>query len=493
MSSPTKQTDGRSLYTSSATSKVIDELQSKIDQLGGDLNETKESLREYKQKNSILRKRNDNLVEQLSNAKHESDMSESLLKRKERRVVDLEAQLTEALSKADNLQFELQDMKKKAKMLTEKEEVAVSECERLKVSYDAIVTAQNEYKRLMGNKLSGLEQRLFSFLDDRKKTLDSNMDLLKRQEPEIMASYQVVVKNSERLEEMYAQRQQSVSQALVALAGATKTHGEKTGIVMAECEDVLKQMNRNEELMARLRSTNNDSDTKEDIKESNEESGTHELSFAHREEHDETEYNNHRTMAEERRRSDSNMKYRRISMAAEAGIRGQDEENKENLKKKVFKDSSMDGFEPGRGLERRNSRRRETPENGERISSSGSFNGYDSFDDSYRDPKLILPKQRHSGTRKGNSRTVHGRNRNDNASGNWGRSGYGNGNGNESGSGNGNESGNGGGNYNNNRNSGKGGNNSRRTSSQRRSGRGSRGGHNRGNRRSYVQSVSSRD
>ena len=262
MSSPPKQTDGRSLYTSSATSKVIDELQSKIDQLGGDLNETKESLREYKQKNSILRKRNDNLVEQLSNAKHESDMSESLLKRKERRVVDLEAQLTEALSKADNLQFELQDMKKKAKMLTEKEEVAVSECERLKVSYDAIVTAQNEYKRLMGNKLSGLEQRLFSFLDDRKKTLDSNMDLLKRQEPEIMASYQVVVKNSERLEEMYAQRQQSVSQALVALAGATKTHGEKTGIVMAECEDVLKQMNRNEELMARLRSTNNDSDTK---------------------------------------------------------------------------------------------------------------------------------------------------------------------------------------------------------------------------------------
>lgn len=491
MSSPQKQTDGRSVYTSSATSRVIDQLQSKIDQLSGDLNETKESLRESKQKNSILRKRNDDLVEQLSNAKHESDMSEALLKRKERRVADLEAQLTEALSKADNLQFESHDMRKKVKMLMEKEEMAVSECERLKVSYDAIVTAQNEYKRLMGKRVSDLEQKLYSFVDDRKKTLDSNMDLLKRQEPEIMASYKVVVKNSERLEEMYAQRQQSVSQALVALAGATKTHGEKTGIVMAECEDVLKQMNRNEELMARLRNSNGDSDTEEDIRKFNDERATHELSSAHNEEHSQTDNaKNHLTMAEERRRSDSSMRHKRGSMTtgAEAGdIREQDDENKENLKRKVFRDISMDEFETGRANEKRNSRRRERSGNYEhqRLSSTSSFSSYNSFEDTHGDSKLVLPKQRNGGARKGSTRIGHTRNKSVNVSGNWNRGGYGNGsaNGNETGSGSSNS----------NRNSSKGGGHSRRGSSQRRSGRGSRGGHNRGNRRSFVQLVSSRD
>lgn len=221
------------------------------------MNENKETLRETKQKNSILRRRNDTLVEQLSNAKHESDMSEAMLKRKERRVSDLEEQLTDAMSKADSLQFKSDGMTKRIKTLQEKEGMAVSECERLKVSYDAIVTAQTEYKRLMDNKISKLEQKLHEFMDDRRETLDNNIDLFKRQEPEIMASYKVVVKNSQRLEEMYAQRQKSVREALITLATATKTHGQKTSIVMAECEDVLKQMNRNEELMSRLRKAEN--------------------------------------------------------------------------------------------------------------------------------------------------------------------------------------------------------------------------------------------
>ncbi|QPG73651.1 hypothetical protein FOA43_000963 [Brettanomyces nanus] len=237
----------------SSTSKVIDELQSEIDDLKCELNETKEILGETKQKNSILKRRNDTLVEQLSNAKHESDMSEALLKRKQRRVLDLENQMTETISKADSLQFETDNMRKRMNTLQDKESAAVSECQRLKVSYDAIATAQAEYKKLMDRNVAELEQKIKVFLEERRQTLNDNIDLLKRQEPEIMASYKVVVKNTQRLEEMYVQKQNSVREALVTLATATRRHGQKTSIVMAECEDVLKQMNRNEEMMLRLR------------------------------------------------------------------------------------------------------------------------------------------------------------------------------------------------------------------------------------------------
>lgn len=78
-----------------STSKVIDTLHSQIDALQAQLQETTVSLNECRKKNSILSKRNEDMVEQLSNANHQAEIAQSLLKRKERRVADLEEQLTQ--------------------------------------------------------------------------------------------------------------------------------------------------------------------------------------------------------------------------------------------------------------------------------------------------------------------------------------------------------------------------------------------------------------
>ncbi|GMF08134.1 unnamed protein product [Ambrosiozyma monospora] len=128
----------------SHTSKVIDGLHSQIDTLSTDLNETKAILAETKQKYSILQRRNETLVEQVSNAKHQAEVSEALLKRKERRVTDLENQLTDALSSNDTMKFESDNLKSRMNKLQEKENTMIAECERLQVAYDAVVSSQRD-------------------------------------------------------------------------------------------------------------------------------------------------------------------------------------------------------------------------------------------------------------------------------------------------------------------------------------------------------------
>ncbi|GME82454.1 unnamed protein product [Ambrosiozyma monospora] len=69
-----------------------------------------------------------------------------------------------------------------------------------------------------------------------------------------MSQYKTVVKSSQRLETMYSQRQKATNEALVTLVTAAKEHGQQTSVVLSECEDVLKQLNRNESLMSKLKS-----------------------------------------------------------------------------------------------------------------------------------------------------------------------------------------------------------------------------------------------
>ncbi|ODV85568.1 hypothetical protein CANARDRAFT_181575, partial [[Candida] arabinofermentans NRRL YB-2248] len=222
------------------TSKVIDQLHSQIDDLSLQLNENKAQLSELKQKYSISQRRNETLVEQLSNAKHQTEVSAALLKRKERRVLDLEIQLTEALSTADSCKFESDSLKKKMMQLQQREESSASECERWKVSYDAIVSSQKEYKTMMDAQVQDLRKELLNFVNEKKSTLDQNIDLIKKQDPELLSAYRTIVKTNKQMEIMYSQKQNAINDALVTLAMAAKNHGTKTSVVLSECEEILR-------------------------------------------------------------------------------------------------------------------------------------------------------------------------------------------------------------------------------------------------------------
>lgn len=246
-----------STQPTSGTSKVILDLQSTIDSLTKELNETKVSLNETKQKYSILSKRNETLVEQLSNFKHQYEVNQSLLKRKERRVLDLENQLTELTSSNDNYRFELDHLKNKIKSNESDKFRLLHENERLTKSYDVLQSSFNDYKLDINQTLDGLKFDIPNFVNKTTTNLSNSLNLLDLNKPEINSNYNLVLKNSKRLEELYSQKYEKVNNYLVLLAESTKQHGQSTSIIMEECEDILKKLNRNEDVLMKIRSETN--------------------------------------------------------------------------------------------------------------------------------------------------------------------------------------------------------------------------------------------
>lgn len=242
-----------SFQPTSATSKVILDLQSTIDSLRAELAESKVTLNETKQKYSILSKRNETMVEQLSNSKHQAEVAESLLKRKERRVIDLESQLTEVSSNNDNYRFELENLKSKLLVTDNEKFRLISENERISKSYEILQSSFNEYKLSINHQLETLKFQIPDFINKTTTNLSTNLNTLKLNQPEINSSYNLLLKNSKRLEELYNQKYDKVNNYLLLLTESTKQHGEATSIVMDECEEILKKLNRNEDVLLKIK------------------------------------------------------------------------------------------------------------------------------------------------------------------------------------------------------------------------------------------------
>ncbi|GMM30778.1 hypothetical protein DAMA08_035230 [Martiniozyma asiatica (nom. inval.)] len=248
----------------SGTSRVIESLQATIDNLKNELNETKVNLNETKQKHTILQKRNENMVEQLSNAKYQAEVAESMLKRKERRILDLETQLTDSISSYDTMKFDLEKLKSDISIINSDKVHITAEKERLDMAYEMLENSFSQYRTQMNQKVDELKSQVPNFIEKREKCLNENINLLKTQQPEITSSYNLLIKNSKRLEELYSQKYQKVNDSLLLLANSTKQHGEATSIIMAECEDILKNLNRNEDVMLKIINETNGNLTNEE-------------------------------------------------------------------------------------------------------------------------------------------------------------------------------------------------------------------------------------
>lgn len=235
------------------TSKVIENLHLTIDSLKADLNETKITLAETRQKNSILTKRNENLVEQLSNSKHQTEVAESLLKRKDRRILDLENQLTELSSANEKYKFETDTLKLNLKNLDGEKFQLAAENQRLSKSHEILQSSLNDYKLSLNSSINSLKFQIPNFINEARTMLQENVNSLKLNQPEINTSYNLLIKNSKRLEELYNQKFTKVNNYLLLLTESTKQHGQATSIVMEECDELLKQINRNEDVLLKIK------------------------------------------------------------------------------------------------------------------------------------------------------------------------------------------------------------------------------------------------
>lgn len=215
-----------------STSRVIDSLHSQIDDLKNELELLKVSHAEYKKKHLILATKNDSLVDQLANCKHENDMVNALLKRKERRVSDLESELEDVAATADSLKHSVKNYKIRCENLQESSATTTAETERLKISYDALLVSQAEYKRHYQDEIVKLAAQLDSYKLESAQNMADLANKLDSNDKDSDTLFESLKQRSKAMDTMFVNRNREMLALLSALAKAAKSHGE-------ECKDIL--------------------------------------------------------------------------------------------------------------------------------------------------------------------------------------------------------------------------------------------------------------
>ncbi|KAK6888504.1 SWI5-dependent HO expression protein 3 [Candida tropicalis] len=99
-------------------------------------------------------------------------MLSALLKRKERRILDLEDQYNDLNSQIENLSLSNKNMKIRCENLQNNSNASIAEFERLKISYDALIASQMEYK-------NHYQQELNTLQTNTKGQVEQNVDVIK--------------------------------------------------------------------------------------------------------------------------------------------------------------------------------------------------------------------------------------------------------------------------------------------------------------------------
>lgn len=221
------------------TSRVIDSLHSQIDTLKNELEDLRMSNRENQKKVSILSLKNDSLVDQLANAKHENDMINALLKRKERRIVDLEEQFDDLSSLNDSLKLSAKNLKIRCENLQELSASSTAEYERLKIAYDAMLAAQNEYKKHYTSELGDLTLLFESYKSQSQLQLKELQDKLASNDKDVDTLIDSLTNKRKVMDNLYVTRNKAVFDLLANLARVAKAHGEESRAVLLENVDTI--------------------------------------------------------------------------------------------------------------------------------------------------------------------------------------------------------------------------------------------------------------
>lgn len=211
-----------------STSRVIDGLHSEIDALKTELEELKISHSALRKKNDILTTRNDSFVDQLANSKHENDMIGALLKRKERRIQDLETQFDDVASTNESLKLSNKNMKIRCDNLQESLASSTAEYERLKIAYDALIASQNEYKRHYQNEFDALSRQLDEYKRTSAAAMEELSSKLTSNDKDVEALLDSLSGKRRLMDNLYVNKNRAILELLVALAKAAKAHGEES-------------------------------------------------------------------------------------------------------------------------------------------------------------------------------------------------------------------------------------------------------------------------
>jgi hypothetical protein len=218
MDSPTKTAEaGVSPRKATSSTRVIESLYRELDELKLEVLNYKNKNAELKKANEIVTKRRNQLVEQLSNVKHENDTVNSLLHRKERRIASLEEQLNEVVCSSDDLKFKVKSLEMRCNKLQDSEASSVAEYERIKIAYDIMVTSQKEYRDYYTSEIKRLKEKLEMYIKEKDTQIQKNITLINKSDATIYRSIKSIRLRSKEIEEKYTKRDQEVSESMEKL------------------------------------------------------------------------------------------------------------------------------------------------------------------------------------------------------------------------------------------------------------------------------------
>lgn len=216
------------------TSRVIDSLQTEIDGLKAELEDLRLSQSEYKKKHSVLASKHESLVDQLANAKHENDMVNALLKRKERRIADLEEDGDKLSSANDSLRSANSKLKIRCDNLQDLTAEQTAEYERLKIAYDALIASQNEYKRHYQAELAQVAEQFEAYKRDSSAGMSELSAKLESNDKDMDTLLDGLVQKRKVMDNLYVNRNRSVLELLGMLSRAAKAQGEQSRTLVEE-------------------------------------------------------------------------------------------------------------------------------------------------------------------------------------------------------------------------------------------------------------------
>lgn len=221
------------------TSKVIETLHTQIDALKTELESTKTQHDDYKKKYSIASKKNELFVDLLANAKHENDMINALLKRKERRIVDLENQYNELSSTTETLKLENKNMKIRCDGLQELSASSIAEYERLKIAYDALIASQNEYKRHYQKEVTTLTAQLDEFKKKSQENFANLQTSLSSNDKDVDALLDSLTNKRKTMDNLNVSKNKAILELVSKLAKTAIAHGQESKAILQQNVEVI--------------------------------------------------------------------------------------------------------------------------------------------------------------------------------------------------------------------------------------------------------------
>lgn len=224
------------------SSKVIDSLQKQIDELKDELESTKISNSNYKKKYEIVSQKNDLFVDQLANSKHENDMINALLKRKERRILDLESEYNTLISSNENLKMTNKNIKIRYDSLQELSASSTAECERLKIAYDALTASQVEYKKHYESEILKVNEEFKKFKSNFTGKYEDLLLKFTNNDKDIDSLLDGLTNKRKTLDLLYFNKNKLILDLLNKLALVAKTHGQDTKQILHDNLDNLLEL-----------------------------------------------------------------------------------------------------------------------------------------------------------------------------------------------------------------------------------------------------------